>query len=72
MLNFYGFRIVDYETGELERTDEYEERFLNLNYCSHNNLRISTLSPVRAVGVCGGACVRVCVRLPLACRQAEF
>jgi hypothetical protein len=61
MLNFYGFRIVDYETGELERTDEYEERFLNLNYCSHNNLRISTPFPracgwrVRRVRAC--ACV---------------
>lgn len=41
MLNFYGLRIVDYKTGELDRTEEWEDRFLNLNYCSHNNLRIS-------------------------------
>jgi len=41
MLNFYGLMIADYATGKLERTDGYKERFLNLNYCSHNNLRIS-------------------------------
>jgi len=44
MLNFYGLMIADYATGKLERTDGYKERFLNLNYCSHNNLRISTRS----------------------------
>ena len=41
MLNFYGLRLVDEATGELERTDEWQDRFLNLNICTHNNLRIS-------------------------------
>lgn len=31
MLDFYGIRLVDETTGEVERADNWEERFSNLN-----------------------------------------
>jgi hypothetical protein len=30
MLDFYGMKFVDENTGELERTENYEERYRNL------------------------------------------
>ncbi|KAL6063431.1 Lethal factor domain protein [Balamuthia mandrillaris] len=43
MLNFYGMELVDIETGKVQRHSDWEERYLNLNWCSHNNLRISRI-----------------------------
>ncbi len=41
MLNFYGLRLVDMKTGQVDRHDDWHDRFQNLNYCEHNFLRIS-------------------------------
>ncbi len=44
MLNFYGFKLINEETGELERDEEsWKGRFHNLNTHGHNNLRISRI-----------------------------
>ena len=44
MIDFYGIRLVDEQTGELERNpDNYRDRYRNLNVSSHNNLRISMI-----------------------------
>ncbi|XP_072206559.1 opioid growth factor receptor [Excalfactoria chinensis] len=43
MLRFYGIILVNQETGELERAENWGERFLNLNRFSHNNLRITRI-----------------------------
>lgn len=44
MLNFYGIRLADMETGEVERQpDHWEGRFLNLRMNSHNFLRINRI-----------------------------
>lgn len=43
MLRFYGIILVNQETGELERAENWAERFLNLNRFSHNNLRITRI-----------------------------
>lgn len=42
MLNFYGLKLVNVETGEVARTEEWQERYKNMNILTHNNLRIST------------------------------
>jgi hypothetical protein len=42
MLNFYGMRLVDEQTGQIEReTDIWRDRYRNLSTNSHNFLRIS-------------------------------
>jgi hypothetical protein len=41
MLDFYGIRLINETTGDVERADNFEERFDNLNRNTHNNLRIS-------------------------------
>jgi hypothetical protein len=41
MLDFYGARMVDWNTGELARTRNYEACFGNLNARFHNYLRIT-------------------------------
>lgn len=41
MLNFYGIRLVDEETGKVEREDNWREQYRNLNFSAHNFLRIS-------------------------------
>ncbi|XP_040978168.1 opioid growth factor receptor isoform X5 [Aquila chrysaetos chrysaetos] len=43
MLRFYGIVLVNEETGELKRAENWAERFQNLNRFSHNNLRITRI-----------------------------
>jgi len=43
MLDFYGSRLKNKETGELERTEKWEGRYKNLNTHSHNYLRITRI-----------------------------
>ncbi|KAM9371917.1 opioid growth factor receptor [Phaethornis superciliosus] len=43
MLRFYGIDLVNKETGELKRAENWVERFQNLNRYSHNNLRITRI-----------------------------
>ncbi|XP_068006178.1 opioid growth factor receptor isoform X2 [Melanerpes formicivorus] len=43
MLRFYGIILVNEETGELRRAENWAERFQNLNRFSHNNLRITRI-----------------------------
>uniref|UniRef100_A0A8C3LTJ9 Opioid growth factor receptor n=1 Tax=Chrysolophus pictus TaxID=9089 RepID=A0A8C3LTJ9_CHRPC len=43
MLRFYGIILVNQETGELKRAENWAERFQNLNRFSHNNLRITRI-----------------------------
>ncbi|NXM74306.1 OGFR factor, partial [Serilophus lunatus] len=43
MLRFYGINLVNKETGELTRAENWRERFENLNRFSHNNLRITRI-----------------------------
>nr|XP_060627958.1 opioid growth factor receptor [Anolis sagrei ordinatus] len=43
MLGFYGIDLVNEETGELRRAENWCERFENLNRYSHNNLRITRI-----------------------------
>ncbi|KAM9973791.1 hypothetical protein ACTFIW_010919 [Dictyostelium discoideum] len=46
MLNFYGIRLVDKHTGQLERSKDLQhskKQFNNLSNNSHNNLRISRI-----------------------------
>jgi len=43
ILDFYGANVVDWQTGELERTQGYARRFINLNTRFHNYLRITRI-----------------------------
>ncbi|KAK7877920.1 hypothetical protein WMY93_031449 [Mugilogobius chulae] len=43
MLGFYGIRLVDKETGEVKRAENWKERFGNLERNMHNNLRITRI-----------------------------
>ncbi|CAF0879905.1 unnamed protein product [Rotaria sordida] len=45
MLDFYGFKLIDEKTGEIDRLygDSYKSRFHNLNTSSHNYLRITRI-----------------------------
>ncbi|CAF1016587.1 unnamed protein product, partial [Didymodactylos carnosus] len=43
MLNFYGFELVNDETGEIKRNEDYRQCFRNLNTSSHNYLRITRI-----------------------------
>ncbi|XP_070797893.1 opioid growth factor receptor isoform X1 [Pituophis catenifer annectens] len=43
MLKFYGINLIDEETGELSKAENWCERFGNLNRYSHNNLRITRI-----------------------------
>ncbi|KAM6053036.1 opioid growth factor receptor isoform 2-T2 [Theristicus caerulescens] len=43
MLRFYGIILINEETGELKRAENWAERFQNLNRFSHNNLRITRI-----------------------------
>ncbi|XP_053106032.1 opioid growth factor receptor [Hemicordylus capensis] len=43
MLGFYGIEMIDEETGELRRAENWSERFQNLNRYNHNNLRITRI-----------------------------
>ncbi|KAL1021461.1 hypothetical protein UPYG_G00013560 [Umbra pygmaea] len=43
MLGFYGIQLVNKETGEVKRADNWRERFTNLERNMHNNLRITRI-----------------------------
>ncbi|XP_075701253.1 opioid growth factor receptor-like protein 1 [Rhinoderma darwinii] len=43
MLEFYGIKLQDCETGKVTREKNWMERFYNLNNHSHNNLRITRI-----------------------------
>jgi hypothetical protein len=43
MLDFYGMKLKDQETGELERSENYVSRYRNLNTSGHNYLRITRI-----------------------------
>ncbi|XP_032370594.1 opioid growth factor receptor [Etheostoma spectabile] len=43
MLDFYGIRLRDENTGEVKRASNWRDRFDNLNSHTHNNLRITRI-----------------------------
>lgn len=43
MLGFYGIQLMDRETGEVRRAENWRERFANLERNMHNNLRITRI-----------------------------
>ncbi|XP_053902164.1 opioid growth factor receptor isoform X2 [Malaclemys terrapin pileata] len=43
MLGFYGINLIDQETGEVQRAENWHQRFRNLDRFSHNNLRITRI-----------------------------
>lgn len=43
MLDFYGMKLVNQETGEVSRSDNYKKRYRNLNHSFHNYLRITRI-----------------------------
>jgi hypothetical protein len=43
MLDFYGCRLKNKDTGEIERNNVWKERYHNLNTHSHNFLRITRI-----------------------------
>ncbi|CAB1336211.1 unnamed protein product [Coregonus sp. 'balchen'] len=43
MLGFYGIQLVNKDTGEVKRADNWKERFANLERNMHNNLRITRI-----------------------------
>ncbi|XP_028849630.1 opioid growth factor receptor [Denticeps clupeoides] len=43
MLGFYGIQLLDRESGEVRRSDNWRERFANLERNMHNNLRITRI-----------------------------
>ncbi|XP_077059370.1 opioid growth factor receptor-like [Siphateles boraxobius] len=51
MLDFYGIRLVDETTGEVDRAHNWKDRFMNLNRYSHNNLRITRI--LKCLGTLG-------------------
>ncbi|KAF5904606.1 opioid growth factor receptor-like protein 1 [Clarias magur] len=51
MLDFYGVKLVDERTGAVERAENWEKRFANLNRNTHNNLRITRI--LKCLGLLG-------------------
>jgi len=51
MLDFYGLRLVDRQTGQVERAENWKDRFTNLNDYGHNYLRITRI--LKCLGICG-------------------
>ncbi|XP_073325160.1 opioid growth factor receptor-like [Pagrus major] len=43
MLDFYGIKLCDEETGEVKKAHNWRERFNNLDTHTHNNLRITRI-----------------------------
>ncbi|XP_053782959.1 opioid growth factor receptor isoform X2 [Desmodus rotundus] len=43
MLGFYGIELQDRDSGAVRRAHNYQKRFQNLNWHSHNNLRITRI-----------------------------
>uniref|UniRef100_UPI0037E89BB1 opioid growth factor receptor-like n=1 Tax=Semicossyphus pulcher TaxID=241346 RepID=UPI0037E89BB1 len=51
MLNFYGIKLCNEMTGEVERASNWRDRFNNLNRNTHNNLRITRI--LKCLGILG-------------------
>ncbi|TDH14570.1 hypothetical protein EPR50_G00043660 [Perca flavescens] len=51
MLDFYGIRLCDENTGEVKRASNWRDRFDNLNSHTHNNLRITRI--LKCLGTLG-------------------
>jgi len=51
MLDFYGLQLKDKKTGQVERSNNWEERYRNLSWHSHNYLRITRI--LKCLGICG-------------------
>uniref|UniRef100_A0A3B4C4G6 Opioid growth factor receptor (OGFr) conserved domain-containing protein n=1 Tax=Pygocentrus nattereri TaxID=42514 RepID=A0A3B4C4G6_PYGNA len=51
MLDFYGIKLLDEETGKVCRAEHWEERFKNLDRNTHNNLRITRI--LKCLGILG-------------------
>jgi len=43
MLDFYGIKLIDKKTGEVQRSKNYQERYAHLNNSSHNERRITRI-----------------------------
>jgi hypothetical protein len=43
MLDFYGLKMTNRQTGHVERSANWRDRFRNLNRSSHNYLRITRI-----------------------------
>eukprot|EP00051_Salpingoeca_urceolata_P009941 m.120738 g.120738 ORF g.120738 m.120738 type:complete len:225 (-) comp16515_c0_seq3:270-944(-) len=52
MLDFYGMRLKDRDTGEIERSDNWVRCYHNLNTSGHNYLRITRILKVGKVDPC--------------------
>ena len=51
MLHFYGMKLKDAESGEIERGDDWRNRYRHLNSSFHNYLRITRI--LKCLGECG-------------------
>ena len=51
MLDFYGCKLINEENGKIERSDNYKDRYHNLNTSSHNYLRITRI--LKCLGING-------------------
>uniref|UniRef100_A0A3B3W0S2 Opioid growth factor receptor 2 n=1 Tax=Poecilia latipinna TaxID=48699 RepID=A0A3B3W0S2_9TELE len=51
MLDFYGIKLENEETGKVARADHWIDRFQNLNNHTHNNLRITRI--LKCLGTLG-------------------
>ncbi|KAM9248643.1 opioid growth factor receptor [Dugong dugon] len=72
MLGFYGVELEDRVTGAVCRTHNYQKRFQNLNWHSHNNLRITRI--LKSLGELGldhyqAPLARFFLKETLVCRQ---
>ncbi|KAG5274799.1 hypothetical protein AALO_G00140240 [Alosa alosa] len=53
MLDFYGIKLVDHQTGDVQRAENWKERYHNLNKYIHNSLRITRI--LKCLGTLGFA-----------------
>uniref|UniRef100_A0A3B4C6V6 Opioid growth factor receptor (OGFr) conserved domain-containing protein n=1 Tax=Pygocentrus nattereri TaxID=42514 RepID=A0A3B4C6V6_PYGNA len=51
MLDFYGIKLLDENTGKVGHAENWRERFENLNRKTHNNLRITRI--LKSLGILG-------------------
>ncbi|KAG7229636.1 hypothetical protein INR49_012680 [Caranx melampygus] len=51
MLDFYGIKLYDKETGAVKKASNWRQRFSNLNSRTHNNLRITRI--LKCLGTLG-------------------
>ncbi|XP_043352147.1 opioid growth factor receptor isoform X2 [Dermochelys coriacea] len=59
MLGFYGINLIDQEMGEVQRAENWCQRFRNLDRFSHNNLRITRI--LKCLGEMGYEHYQVCL-----------